>query len=102
MKSGVWPMPRIAASAAARSASASAPSAEAAEPTAENCVSGKYPLARFLYVYVHVKPGTEPDALTSEFLNFVLSKAGQEIVVKDGYFPLPAKAAQAEAKKVSK
>ena len=74
----------------------------AAEPTAENCVSGKYPLARFLYVYVNVKPGTEPDALTSEFLNFVLSKAGQEIVVKDGYFPLPAMAAKAEAKKVSK
>jgi phosphate transport system substrate-binding protein len=30
------------------------------------------------------------DKLTSEFITFVLSKQGQEIVIKDGYFPLPA------------
>jgi phosphate transport system substrate-binding protein len=29
------------------------------------------------------------DKLTSEFITFVLSKQGQEIVIKDGYFPLP-------------
>ena len=29
--------------------------------------------------------------LVKEFLKFVLSKEGQEIVVKDGYGPLPAK-----------
>ena len=29
------------------------------------------------------------DKLTAEFLKFVLSKQGQEIVVKDGYFPMP-------------
>ena len=73
-----------------------------AEPTAENCISGKYPLARFLYVYVNSKPGAEGDLLTREFLKFVLSKQGQEIVVKDGYFPLPAKAAEGEESKVSK
>lgn len=60
------------------------------EPTLENCLSGDYPLARFLYIYVNKKPGAELDKLTYEFLNFVNSKAGQEIVVKDGYFPLPA------------
>jgi phosphate transport system substrate-binding protein len=59
------------------------------EPSYENCVSGEYPLARFLYVYVNKKPGTALDPLTSEFLKFVLSKEGQEVVVKDGYFPLP-------------
>ena len=59
------------------------------EPSYENCVSGEYPLARFLYVYVNKKPGTAFDPLTSEFLKFVLSKEGQEVVVKDGYFPLP-------------
>lgn len=60
------------------------------EPTLENCLSGDYPLARFLYLYVNKKPGAELDKLTYEFVNFINSKAGQEIVVKDGYFPLPA------------
>ncbi|MBN8710149.1 MAG: phosphate-binding protein [Verrucomicrobia bacterium 61-8] len=59
------------------------------EATYENCLSGDYPLARFLYIYVNKKPGQEIDKLTEEFLKFVLSKQGQEIVVKDGYFPMP-------------
>ena len=29
------------------------------------------------------------DKLTLEFIKYVLSKSGQEVVVKDGYFPLP-------------
>jgi phosphate transport system substrate-binding protein len=61
-----------------------------AEPTLENSLTGDYPLARFLYVYVNKRPGEPLDKLTQEFVKFVLSKAGQEIVVKDGYFPLPA------------
>jgi phosphate transport system substrate-binding protein len=65
---------------------------EFVEPNYENCVSGEYPLARFLYVYVNKKPGTALDPLTHEFLKFVLSKEGQEVVVKDGYFPLPKQA----------
>jgi phosphate transport system substrate-binding protein len=60
------------------------------EPSLENCLSGDYPLARFLYIYVHKKPNEPLDKLTQEFISFVLSKAGQEIVVKDGYYPLPA------------
>jgi phosphate transport system substrate-binding protein len=59
------------------------------EANYENSVSGDYPLARFLYVYVNKKPGEPLDKLTAEFLKFVLSKQGQEIVVKDGYFPIP-------------
>jgi phosphate transport system substrate-binding protein len=30
------------------------------------------------------------DKLTHEFLKFVVSRQGQEIVARDGYFPLPA------------
>jgi phosphate transport system substrate-binding protein len=55
----------------------------------EHCLSGDYPLARFLYVYVNKKPGQPMDKLTLEFIKYVLSKGGQEVVVKDGYFPLP-------------
>lgn len=63
------------------------------EPTYENCLSGEYPLARFLYVYVNKKPNAPLDKLTAEFLKFVVSKAGQEVVVKDGYFPIPKEVA---------
>ena len=59
-------------------------------PSLDNCLSGDYPLARLLYVYVNKRPTESIDTLTYEFLRFVLSKQGQEIVVKDGYFPLPA------------
>jgi len=63
------------------------------EASPENAYSGKYPLARFLYIYVNLKPGTELDPLRREFLRFVLSRQGQEDVVKDGYFPLPGRIA---------
>jgi phosphate transport system substrate-binding protein len=66
------------------------------EPTYENCVNGAYPLARYLYVYVNKKPGKPLDPLTLEFLEFALSKQGQEIVIKDGYYPL-TKEAQTQA-----
>ena len=64
------------------------------EPSIENSLSGDYPLARFLYVYVNKKPNDPLDRLTLEFIKFVLSKAGQQIVVKDGYYPLPASVAK--------
>ncbi|MCV6588489.1 MAG: phosphate ABC transporter substrate-binding protein PstS family protein [Marinobacterium sp.] len=61
------------------------------EATAENSLNGKYPLARSLYVYVNKKPGQPLAPLDREFLKMVMSKIGQEVVVKDGYIPLPAK-----------
>lgn len=64
------------------------------DATYENCLSGTYPMARFLYVYVNKKPGQPMDKVTGEFLKFVLSKEGQSIVVKDGYFPMPAELAK--------
>lgn len=60
------------------------------KPTAENCLNGSYPLARQLLVYVNRDPREPMDKLTYEFLRFVLSKQGQEVVAKDGYYPLPA------------
>jgi phosphate transport system substrate-binding protein len=57
----------------------------------EFAYSGEYPMSRFLYLYVNMKPGTPLDPLRREFLRYVLSKQGQEQVVKDGYFPLTAK-----------
>lgn len=63
------------------------------EPSYENVKLGKYPIWRPLYVYVARKPGKPMDLLTREFLKFVLSKEGQEIVIKDGFYPLSAEQA---------
>ncbi len=66
---------------------------KAYEPTYENVLAGKYPLGRMLYLYVAKQPNQPLPKMIDEFLKFVLSKEGQEVVVKDGYLPLPAKVA---------
>jgi phosphate transport system substrate-binding protein len=68
--------------------------------TPEYAYTGKYPLARFLFVYVNYKPGMELDPLRREFIRFVFSKEGQESVVKDGYYPVNAKIAGEEMAKL--
>lgn len=60
------------------------------EANPANAVSGKYPLSRFLYVYVNKAPNKALDPITAEFVKLIMSKQGQEVVVKDGYVPLPA------------
>ncbi len=70
------------------------------EATPENAYTGEYTLARFLYLYVNHKPGTQMDPLRAEFLRYMLSKEGQTDVVKDGYFPLTARLAKAQLAKV--
>lgn len=54
-----------------------------------NALSGKFPLARFFYVYVNKAPNKPLSPLEAQFVKLVLSKQGQEVVVKDGYIPLP-------------
>jgi phosphate transport system substrate-binding protein len=66
----------------------------------ETVLSGKYPLARFLYIYVNKKPTAPLDPLIREFLKFVLSREGQEVVVKDGYLPVSASVVGAELDKL--
>ena len=61
------------------------------EPNAGNAITGKYPLARYLYINVNKRPNQPLSPLVHEFLKMVLSKSGQESVVKDGYIPLPSK-----------
>lgn len=62
-------------------------------------ISGDYPLQRKIYIYVNRKPGTPLAPLVKEFLTFVLSREGQDLVRKDHYLPLtPAMAAAERAK----
>ena len=57
-------------------------------------LTGKYPLARFLYLYVNYAPGTELDPLRREFIKYVFSQEGQKDVLKDGYLPVTASVAR--------
>lgn len=58
--------------------------------TVDYAYTGEYPLARFLYLAMNHKPGSQLDPLRREFIKYVFSKQGQEVVVKDGYFPVTA------------
>ena len=68
-------------------------SVEAGEPfssgSLSDVVDGVYPLGRFLYIYINRAPGKPMDPMVLEFCKYIFSKEGQEIVIKDGYMPVP-------------
>ncbi len=68
--------------------------------TAKYAYSGDYPLARYLYLYVNAKPGSELDPVRKEFLKYVFSKQGQTAVLRDGYYPIDANVARRSLKAV--
>ena len=70
------------------------------EATAANAADGTYPLSRYLYVYVNKHPNKDQSPMDREFLRFVLSKQGQQIVEKDGYVPLPTSVISKDLEKV--
>jgi len=60
------------------------------EADAVHAIDGTYPLARVLYVYVNKRPNQPLAPLEREFVKLVLSRQGQEVVIKDGFVPMPA------------
>jgi phosphate transport system substrate-binding protein len=70
------------------------------EGTYEQVTAGKYPLSRYLYIYVNKAPNKPLDPLPLEFVRLMFSREGQEVVVKDGYMPLLPKQVQEELAKV--
>jgi phosphate transport system substrate-binding protein len=61
---------------------------EAVEPTEANILSQKYPIWRYLYIYVN--PALDKGAV-QKYLNWIRSAEGQAVVKDVGYFPLPEK-----------
>lgn len=74
--------------------------AEFIEANEENALKGKFPLSRFLLIYVNKAPGKPLPPLEYEFIKMVLSKAGQQVVVKDGYVPLNSSLVEKELAKL--
>jgi len=58
------------------------------DTTAEATYSGKYPVARYLYIYLNKKPDEPLDPLRAEFIKYILSKDGQTLTEEGGYFPI--------------
>jgi phosphate transport system substrate-binding protein len=75
---------------------------EAFDGNLENVIAGKYPLGRFLFIYVNKAPGKPLDPLVGELVKFVLSRQGQEVVIKDGFLPLPKAVLDEQLKTLSK
>lgn len=73
---------------------------KAFEASYSNVLKRKYPLGRMLYVYIVKHPNKPLDPIVKEFLKFVLSVKGQEIVMKDGYLALPGAAAAKQLEKL--
>jgi phosphate transport system substrate-binding protein len=71
------------------------------EPSRETFQDRSYPLVRSLYFYVNRKPGTPVEPKVREFLRYVLSREGQQAIVKhDAYLPLPPDLAAQQRKRL--
>ena len=70
------------------------------EASQQNADNGSYPLWRHLYIYVNKAPNKPLDPIVGEFIKFIYSKEGQQVVVKDGFFPLKAIAIEQELQKL--
>jgi phosphate transport system substrate-binding protein len=59
-------------------------------PSVEAVTNRAYPLTRLLYLYARANPGAGLEPEVREFLTFINSRDGQEVLTKAGAYPLPA------------
>ncbi|MFC5520643.1 PstS family phosphate ABC transporter substrate-binding protein [Polaromonas jejuensis] len=72
-------------------------------PTLENVYSHKYPLSRYVYIFVNKQPGKPLEPKVKEFLKAVLSREGQDVVAKEGvYIPLTPAVVREELAKLER
>jgi phosphate transport system substrate-binding protein len=53
-------------------------------PTTENIANNSYPISRYLYMYLKSRPTGD----IKKYIDWILSPAGQKVVVEVGYFPV--------------
>jgi phosphate transport system substrate-binding protein len=69
--------------------------------TRADVIAGRYPLDRYLLIYVRIPPGGSLDRLTRDYMRIALSPEGQRVIASGhlGYLPLSdAEAAAQRAK----
>jgi len=64
----------------------------ALDATAANIAAGRYPLDRYIYIYLRVGKGMPLDEFGKEYMRMVLSEEGQRVIAQEaaGYIPLSA------------
>ena len=70
------------------------------DTSVESVLAGKYPLARYLYIYVNKTPGKPLDLLRAEFIKYILSKDGQTRTERGGFYPITEEIREAELEKL--
>ncbi|HEU5442909.1 MAG TPA: substrate-binding domain-containing protein, partial [Steroidobacteraceae bacterium] len=70
--------------------------------TATDLIAGRYPLDRYLLIYVRLPPGGHLDPIARDYLRLALSGEGQRAIASGhlGYLPLSAAEASAERAKL--
>ncbi len=72
-------------------------------PGKETFQDRSYPMVRNIYIYLNRKPGTAVDPKLREFLRYILSREGQEIVDKNAsYLPLTGALAREQLRKLDR
>jgi phosphate transport system substrate-binding protein len=71
-------------------------------PTVENVYTHRYPLSRYVYIFVNRPPGKPLEPKVREFLKLVLSRQGQQVVADEGvYIPLLPQVVREELAKLA-
>ena len=71
------------------------------EATRNAVARRSYPLTRTVSIHANREPGRPLDAQLKEYLSFILSREGQDAIVRDrGYLPLTADMAQQQRSKL--
>lgn len=74
---------------------------QAIQLTPDNVANRSYPLIRDAYFYINKRPDGYIDPKSEEFMRFVLSREGQEIIARVGYYyPLSAEYLKEQLKKL--
>src|SRR5262249_21018429 len=71
------------------------------DPSVQNVYTHRYPLGRYVYIFVNRPPGKPLEPKVKEFLKAVLSREGQDVVAKEGvYIPLTPQVVREELAKL--
>lgn len=63
-------------------------------PTNMSVITGEYPLTRKVYLYAIPEKDGDLSEAVREYITFVLSRDGQQLVKEEGFFPLPSQIAE--------
>jgi phosphate transport system substrate-binding protein len=72
--------------------------AQCYDTSPETTYAGKYPFARYLYVYLNKKPNAPLDPLRAEFIKYIQSKDGQTETERGGFYSITAQDQQEDQK----